>query len=64
LDKGLGPLRDLLRFRAKSLITARKEVRTEGRKDHNVALMIATGEQRLYANLLLQIGVIFPESAQ
>jgi L-fucose mutarotase len=31
-------------------------------KDHNVALTIATGEQRLYANLLLQIGVVFPES--
>jgi L-fucose mutarotase len=31
-------------------------------KDQNVALTIATGEQRLYANLLLQIGVIFPES--
>jgi L-fucose mutarotase len=30
-------------------------------RDHNVALMIATGEQRLYANLLLQIGVVFPE---
>jgi L-fucose mutarotase len=29
-------------------------------KDHNVALTIATGEQRLYANLLLQIGVVFP----
>jgi L-fucose mutarotase len=31
-------------------------------KDQNVALTIATGEQRLYANLLLQIGVVFPES--
>jgi L-fucose mutarotase len=31
-------------------------------KDHNVALTIATGEQRLYANLLLQIGVVFPDS--
>src|SRR5262249_28372744 len=30
-------------------------------KDENVALTIATGEQRLYANLLLQIGVVFPE---
>jgi L-fucose mutarotase len=30
-------------------------------KDDNVALTIATGEQRLYANLLLQIGVVFPE---
>jgi L-fucose mutarotase len=29
-------------------------------KDENVALTIATGEQRLYANLLLQIGVVFP----
>jgi L-fucose mutarotase len=29
-------------------------------KDDNVALTIATGEQRLYANLLLQIGVVFP----
>ena len=33
-------------------------------KDHNVALTIATGEQRLYANLLLQIGVVFPESGR
>jgi L-fucose mutarotase len=32
----------------------------EAGKDHNVALTIATGEQRLYANLLLQIGVVFP----
>jgi len=30
-------------------------------KDTNVALTIATGEQRLYANLLLQIGVVFPD---
>jgi L-fucose mutarotase len=30
-------------------------------KDNNVALTIATGEQRLYANLLLQIGVVFPD---
>jgi L-fucose mutarotase len=30
-------------------------------KDHNVALTIATGEQRLYANILLQIGVVFPK---
>jgi L-fucose mutarotase len=30
-------------------------------RDDNVALTIATGEQRLYANLLLQIGVVFPE---
>ena len=30
-------------------------------KDHNVALTIATGEQRLYANLLIQIGVVFPD---
>lgn len=30
-------------------------------KDENVALTIATGEQRLYANLLLQIGVVFPD---
>ena len=29
-------------------------------KDQNVALTIATGEQRLYANLLIQIGVVFP----
>ncbi len=33
-------------------------------KDHNVALTIATGEQRLYANLLLQIGVVFPEHSE
>ncbi len=32
-------------------------------KDSNVALTIATGEQRLYANLLLQIGVVFPDAA-
>jgi L-fucose mutarotase len=32
----------------------------EAGKDHHVALTIATGEQRLYANLLLQIGVVFP----
>jgi L-fucose mutarotase/ribose pyranase (RbsD/FucU family) len=32
-------------------------------KDPNVALTVATGEQRLYANLLLQIGVVFPDSA-
>ena len=32
-------------------------------KDQNVAVTIATGEQRLYANLLLQIGVVFPESS-
>lgn len=30
--------------------------------DPNVALTIATGEQRLYSNILLQIGVVFPES--
>ncbi len=30
-------------------------------KDTNVALTIATAEQRLYANLLLQIGVVFPD---
>ena len=30
-------------------------------KDANVALTIATGEQRLYANILLQIGVVFPK---
>jgi L-fucose mutarotase len=30
-------------------------------KDENVVLTIATGEQRLYANLLLQIGVVFPD---
>lgn len=29
-------------------------------RDNNVALTIATGEQRLYANILLQIGVVFP----
>ena len=28
-------------------------------KDHNVALTIATGKQRLYANLLIQIGLSF-----
>jgi L-fucose mutarotase/ribose pyranase (RbsD/FucU family) len=33
-------------------------------KDHHVALTIATAEQRLYANLLLQIGVVFPESGR
>jgi L-fucose mutarotase len=33
-------------------------------KDDNVILTIATGEQRLYANLLLQIGVVFPEPEQ
>ena len=33
-------------------------------RDPNVAITIATGEQRLYANLLLQIGVVFPESMQ
>jgi L-fucose mutarotase len=32
-------------------------------KDTNVALTIATGEQRLYANLLLQIGVVFPDAS-
>lgn len=31
-------------------------------KDSNVILTIATGEQRLYANLLLQIGVVFPDA--
>ena len=31
-------------------------------KDENVVLTIATGEQRLYANLLLQIGVVFPDA--
>ena len=30
-------------------------------KDDNVALTIATGKQRFYANLLLQIGVVFPD---
>jgi len=30
-------------------------------KDDNMILTIATGEQRLYANLLLQIGVVFPD---
>lgn len=29
-------------------------------KDANVALTIATGKQQLYANILLQIGVVFP----
>ena len=33
-------------------------------RDPNIAITIATGEQRLYANLLLQIGVVFPESMQ
>jgi L-fucose mutarotase len=33
-------------------------------KDRNVALTIATAEQRLGGSLLLQIGVVFPESAQ
>ena len=32
-------------------------------KDENVIMTIATGEQRLYANLLLQIGVVFPDAA-
>ncbi len=31
-------------------------------KDDNMILTIATGEQRLYANLLLQIGVVFPDT--
>jgi len=33
-------------------------------RDHNVALTIATGEQRLYANILLQIGVVSPRLIQ
>jgi L-fucose mutarotase len=33
-------------------------------KDHNVVLTIATGEQRLYADLLVQIGVVFPDSIE
>ena len=33
-------------------------------KDHNVALTIATAEQRPGGCLLLQIGIVFPESAQ
>lgn len=33
----------------------------EAAKDENVVLTIATGEQRLYAALLLRIGVVFPE---
>ncbi|MBV8137574.1 MAG: RbsD/FucU family protein [Deltaproteobacteria bacterium] len=31
-------------------------------KDHNFVLTIATDQQRLYANLLIEIGVVFPES--
>ncbi|MCC6614273.1 MAG: RbsD or FucU transport [Anaerolineae bacterium] len=30
-------------------------------KDSEVALVIATGEQRVYANILLTIGVVFPK---
>jgi L-fucose mutarotase len=30
-------------------------------REHNVFLVIATGEQRIYANLLLTIGVVFPK---
>lgn len=33
-------------------------------KDDNVVMTVATGEQRLYANLLLQIGVVFPDAAE
>ncbi len=33
-------------------------------KDDNMILTVATGEQRLYANLLLQIGVVFPVTNQ
>ena len=33
-------------------------------KDDNVVLTVATGEQRLYANLLLQIGVVFPDATE
>lgn len=29
--------------------------------EHNVALTIATAEQRIYANLLLTIGVVMPK---
>jgi L-fucose mutarotase len=32
--------------------------------DTNVALTVATAEQRLYSNILLQIGVVFPEPKQ
>lgn len=30
-------------------------------KDDNVIMTIATGEQRLYANILVQTGVVFPK---
>lgn len=33
----------------------------EAARGGNVALVIATGEQRVYANILLTIGVIWPE---
>lgn len=33
----------------------------EAARSNNVALVIATGEQRVYANILLTIGVIWPE---
>jgi len=33
-------------------------------KDENVVLTVATGEQRLYANLLLQVGVVFPDESE
>ncbi|MGI6367608.1 MAG: RbsD/FucU family protein [Anaerolineae bacterium] len=32
-------------------------------RDPNVALVIATGEQRIYANILLTIGVVPPDQA-
>jgi L-fucose mutarotase len=32
----------------------------ENARDHNTSLVIATGEQRIYANLLLTIGVVKP----
>jgi L-fucose mutarotase len=33
----------------------------ERARNANVALVIATGEQRVYANILLTIGVVWPE---
>lgn len=34
----------------------------EAARDPNVALVIATGEQRIYANILLTIGVVPPDA--
>lgn len=59
-----GEFREILRNATKSELELDRIERFafyETAADKDVALTIATGEQRIFANLLLTIGVVFPE---